>query len=411
MKYNTFTLPNGLRIIHLPSASPVVYCGYGVAAGSRDEKAGEEGLAHFCEHVSFKGTGRRSSRDIINDIEGVGGDLNAFTNKEDTFFYAAVLKEHTARAVDVLSDMMFHSAFPTDELEKEKTVICEEIDSYNDSPAELIFDEFENIVFKGHPLGHNILGSEDNVKRFSSEDAARFTSHYYRPDNMIFFAYGDIDFEELVSMVENETEGFADASPVAEKDTDTNIMTALSTGQTIHSSRDTHQTHILTGTQAYGIHDFRRMPLYVLNNILGGPAMNARLNLKLREQYGLVYTVESSMVSYGDTGLWCTYLGCDKENAGKCLELIRKELDKCMKKPLGEKALSAAKKQLKGQIGIACDNRENFALDFGKSFLHYGREKDLDRLFADIDAVKPKQIQQVAHQLFDKDRLTTLIYD
>lgn len=411
MKYNTFTLPNGLRIIHLPSASPVVYCGYGVAAGSRDEKTGEEGLAHFCEHVSFKGTERRSSRDIIDDIEGVGGDLNAFTNKEDTFFYAAVLKEHTARAVDVLSDMMFHSTFPADELEKEKTVICEEIDSYNDSPAELIFDEFENIVFKGHPLGHNILGSEDNVRRFTSNDAKRFTSRYYRPSNMIFFAYGDIDFNKLINLVAKDTEEYENAEPETEKNITNSSIPSNVTGQIIHSDRDTHQSHILIGTQAYGIHDARRMPLYVLNNILGGPGMNALLNLKLREQYGLVYTVESSMVSYGDTGLWCTYLGCDKENKDRCLDLVRQELDKCMKKPLTEKALSAAKKQLKGQIGIACDNRENFALDFGKSFLHYGREKDIKTLFSDIDAVQARQIQQVALQLFNKDRLTTLIYD
>ena len=198
MKYNTYTLSNGLRVIHLPSASPVVYCGYEIAAGTRDEEPGEEGLAHFVEHVTFKGTARRSSLQILNTLERVGGDLNAFTQKEDTVYYAAILKEHLPKAVDVLTDIVFHSTYPQTEIDKEVEVICDEIESYNDSPAELIYDDFENILFEGHPLGHNILGNAERVRKFTTEDALRFARKYYTPENSIFFAYGDVEFEKLV---------------------------------------------------------------------------------------------------------------------------------------------------------------------------------------------------------------------
>ena len=201
MKYNTYTLDNGLRIIHLPSDSKVVYCGYQINAGTRDEEPGEEGLAHFCEHVTFKGTERRKAWHILNCLESVGGDLNAYTNKEGTVYYSAILKEHIARAVDLLSDIVFHSVYPQAEIDKEVEVICDEIESYNDSPAELIYDEFENILFKDSSLGHNILGTAEQVRSFTTEDALRFTRKLYRPDNAIFFAYGDIDFKKLVKLV------------------------------------------------------------------------------------------------------------------------------------------------------------------------------------------------------------------
>ena len=201
MKYNTYTLDNGLRIIHLPSDSKVVYCGYQINAGTRNEEPGEEGLAHFCEHVTFKGTERRKAWHILNCLESVGGDLNAYTNKEGTVYYSAILKEHIARAVDLLTDIVFHSVYPQAEIDKEVEVICDEIESYNDSPAELIYDEFENIIFKGSPLGHNILGTAEQVRSFKTEDALRFTRKLYRPDNAIFFAYGDIDFKKLVKLI------------------------------------------------------------------------------------------------------------------------------------------------------------------------------------------------------------------
>lgn len=447
MKYNTYTLDNGLRIIHLPSDSQVVYCGYQINAGTRNEEPGEEGLAHFCEHVTFKGTERRKAWHILNCLESVGGDLNAYTNKEGTVYYSAILKEHIARAVDLLSDIVFHSVYPQAEIDKEVEVICDEIESYNDSPAELIYDEFENILFKGSPLGHNILGTAEQVRAFKTEDALRFTRKLYRPDNAIFFAYGDIDFKKLVKLIQKalgecpkgrelacsadcksaETpteERIAEETPTGETPTEEmeagnanhkvqsskfNVQSKVA-GQTIVMQKNTHQAHVMIGTRAYDVNDDRRMPLYLLNNMLGGPGMNAKLNLALREHNGLVYTVESTMVAYGDTGTWSIYFGCDEHDMKRCLRLVRKELDKFMQKPLSDAQLKAAKKQIKGQIGVACDNRENFALDFGKSFLHYGWEKNVDRLYEQVDEITAAQIQAVAQELFDKGRLTTLIF-
>ena len=415
MKYNTYTLDNELRIIHLPSDSKVVYCGYQINAGTRDEEPGEEGLAHFCEHVTFKGTKRRKAWHILNCLESVGGDLNAYTNKEGTVYYAAILKEHIARAVDLLSDIVFHSTYPQQEIDKEVEVICDEIESYNDSPAELIYDEFENILFKGNSLGHNILGTAEQVRQFTTEDALRFTRKLYRPDNAVFFAYGDIDFKKLVTLLKRsvgseelrvKNEEFNSREEERMKGEESNSPK----GQTIVMEKHTHQAHVMIGTQAYDVHDDRRMPLYLLNNILGGPGMNAKLNLALREHNGLVYTVESTMVAYGDTGTWSIYFGCDEHDVKRCLRLVRKELDKFMEKPLSDAQLRAAKKQIKGQIGVACDNRENFALDFGKSFLHYGWEKNVDRLYEQVDAITAQQMQAVAQELFDEHRLTTLIF-
>ena len=421
MKYNTYTLDNGLRIIHLPSDSKVVYCGYQINAGTRNEEPGEEGLAHFCEHVTFKGTERRKAWHILNCLESVGGDLNAYTNKEGTVYYSAILKEHIARAVDLLTDIVFHSVYPQAEIDKEVEVICDEIESYNDSPAELIYDEFENIIFKGSPLGHNILGTAEQVRSFKTEDALRFTRKLYRPNNAIFFAYGDIDFKKLVRLLKKsflseerrvKSEKFNSPEAQAQFNIQHSTFNTQHSfeGQTIVMQKNTHQAHVMIGTRAYDVNDDRRMPLYLLNNMLGGPGMNAKLNLALREHNGLVYTVESTMVAYGDTGIWSIYFGCDEHDVKRCLRLVRKELDKFMQKPLSEAQLKAAKKQIKGQVGVACDNRENFALDFGKSFLHYGWEKNVDRLYEQVDEITAEQIQAVAKELFDKDRLTTLIF-
>ena len=409
MKYNTATLDNGLRAIHCPSASPVVYCGYEVCAGTRDEKEGEEGMAHFCEHTTFKGTRHRSAMQILNRLESVGGDLNAFTNKEDTVYYSAILKDHFPRAVDLLTDIVFGSTYPQAEIDKEVEVICDEIESYNDSPAELIFDDFENAIFAGHPLGHNILGSADTLRTYTTADALRFTQRYYRPENTVFFVYGDVDFKSVVRQLKKTTSAFPAAQPLI----DVTPSITLPPYQPRHIVHDkgTHQAHVMVGNRAYSAHDANRLPLYLLNNILGGPGMNARLNISLRERNALVYTVESSMVSYSDTGLWCTYFGCDPKDVKKCLRLVRRELDRVMDRPLSESQLKAAKRQIKGQIGVACDNRESFALDFGKAFLHYGWLKDVEKLMADIDNVTAREIQQAALDIFDPDRMTTLIYE
>ena len=406
MKYDTYTLANGLRVIHLPSDSSVVYCGYQLCAGFRDEVIGEEGLAHFCEHTTFKGTTRRCSWHVLNCLESVGGDVNAYTNKEDTVFYAAILKEHVERAVDLLSDIVFHSVYPQGEIEKEVEVICDEIESYNDSPAELIYDEFENMVFEGHPLGHNILGNADRVREYTTADALRFTKRYYHPANAIFFSYGNIDFQRLVMLLEKHTRNVEVMPAKVHKATP---LTEVKPVKRV-VEKGTHQAHVMLGTRSYSIHDERRIVLYLLNNILGGPGLNAKLNLSLREHNGLVYTVESSMVSYGETGLWSTYFGCDQKNVDKCLRLVRHELDKVVHTPLTPLQLTKAKKQIKGQIGVACDNRETFALSFGKSFLHYGWERDVNQLFRDIDGVTAERIQEVAADMFSPSKLFTLIY-
>ena len=411
MRYNTHTLRCGLRIIHQPVASPVVYCGYAINAGSRDEEADSHGLAHFCEHMTFKGTERRRSWHILNTLERVGGDLNAFTNKEDTVYYAAILAEHLPRAIDLLTDIVFHSQYPQTEIDKEATVICEEIESYNDTPAELIYDEFDNVLFEGHPLGHHILGTMERVRSFTTADAQRFTHEHYRADNMVFFISGDISFDRLVRLLERATSDLPDAQPALPDETPMTTTLQPFLARTLRVERSTHQAHVLLGTRGYSVHHPLRMPLYLLNNMMGGPGMNSRLNMALRERRGLVYAVESSMVNYSDTGVWSTYFGCDPHDIDRCLRAVRVEQDRLRDRLLTPAQLTAAKRQLKGQIGVACDQRESFTLGFGKSFLHYGWESDPDKLYARIDAITAEQVQQTANEVFAPDHQLVLCYN
>lgn len=404
MEYQVSNIDNGLRVIYLPSEAEVVYCGIGVKAGTRHEQAGEEGLAHFCEHLSFKGTEKRSAVQIINAIEGMGGELNAFTNKEDTVYYCAIHRRHFMKAVDVLCDIVFNSIFPQEEVEKEREVVCEEIESYEDTPAELIYDEFENLIFEGHPLGHNILGTVKQVKGYTSEDARRFTGRYYHPANCIFFVSGNINFKPLVKRLEGITATAAIESPESIE------ITEKSAPRTIVRNRGTHQAHVMLGSRAFAADDQRRWSLYLLNNILGGPGLNSRLNLSLRERHGLVYNVESTMVSYSDSGIWSVYFGCDPDDVKKCLRLVRHELNRLMTVPLTDNQLMRAKQQLQGQLAIAADSREQFALDFAKNFLHSGKLRDLSDIKRHIDVLTAEDLQKVAQYLFDEQRMTTLIY-
>ena len=405
MTYNTTTLANGLRVIHLHvPGQQVLYCGYAIAAGTRHELPGEEGLAHFVEHTTFKGSKKRSSLQILNCLERIGGELNAFTTKEHTIYYAAVLHEHIGRAVSLLSDIVFNSTYPQAELDKEKEVICEEIESYNDTPSELIFDEFENLLFPNHPLGHNILGQREQLMTFTSDDALRFARRHYRPDNAVFFVYGDTSFPRLVRMLETfpytrgERKEERGESPLP-----------LGKGGGI-GSPSYHQSHVMMGTQTFAADDPRRIPLFLLNNILGGPGMNARLNIALRERRGLVYTVESNMTTYSDTGTWAVYFGCDHKDVKRCMRLVRRELDRVMEKPLNDRQLIAAKRQLIGQLAIASDNREQLALDMARIYLHEHREHHISDLMQQISSVTSQQIHQLAQELFAPDRLQTLIF-
>lgn len=397
-----------MRVIHRPTTSPVVYCGIAVKAGTRDELPGEEGLAHFCEHLTFKGTRRRTALQIINALEGVGGEMNAFTNKEDTVFYAAIQRDHLAKAVDVLCDIVFCSQYPQAEVEKEAEVVCDEIESYEDSPSELIYDDIENLLFEGHPLGHNILGNSPQLRTYTSEDALRFTRRHYRPDNCVFFASGDISFSRLCRLVEKGSTQITigSMSPMSSIDS----ISPISSPRTVVRHRSTHQAHVMLGTLAYAANDPNRWALYLLNNLLGGPGLNSRLNLSLRERHGLVYTVESSMVCYGDVGCWCVYFGCDPSDIDKCRRLVRHELDRLMHTPLTPRQLQAAKRQLYGQLAIACDNNEQFALDLARNFLHHGRGRSLEDIMAHVERVTADDLMQTAQVIFDPARITTLIY-
>ena len=414
--YNIKTLDNGLRIIQRPSEGEVVYCGFAIKAGTRDELPGEEGLAHFCEHGAFKGTERRKSWQIINTLEGVGGELNAYTNKEATVYYCAILRDHLSRAIDLLVDMVFHSVFPSSEMEKEKEVICDEIESYYDSPSDLIYDDFENIIFSGHPLGHNILGTKERVRSFTTSDALRFTRRHYRPENAIFFLHGTpkgtfrTGSDKILPVVRCLSKSFSSYPIQPSPEVYYVPQASIPYEPDVRDTSVYHQSHVLLGRRGYDINHPHRIALFLLNNILGGPAMSSRLNMSLREKHGLVYSVESSITTYGDTGLWCVYFGCDRHDVSKCLHLVRSELNTLMEKALSDRQLSMAKKQLKGQIALSCDSRESFALDFAKSFLHYGWEKDVNALCRNIDALTSQDLQDVAQELFREEDITILRY-
>lgn len=446
---STCQYENGLRLIHIPSPTDVAYCGISIDAGTRDEESGEEGMAHFCEHMMFKGTEKRRAWHIINRMEAVGGDLNAYTNKEETVVYSAFMKEHFERAAELIFDIVFHSTYPQHEIDKECEVIIDEIESYNDSPSELIYDHFENIIFKGNSLGHDILGTEDNVRRFSTEDAVRFRDRLYQPDKMVFFIFGNIDFKKAQKTIakfaaspvitpDGNTDGTKEtnspegadstcrtmeqAGGEAKQDKDSNAdkgdnadssnsaLIIPHTAGTHIEQRGTHQAHVMIGRAGYGSKSNKRIALYFLNNIIGGPGMNSRLNIALREHTGLVYTVESILTNYTDTATWGIYFGCDTKDVDRCLRLIRKELDKLMNKPLNDKELKAAIKQIKGQIGVACDNFENYALDTAKAYLHYNRFEGVEDTFRHLEQLTPAMLQEVAKEMFDPRELTTLIF-
>lgn len=405
MQYNIHTLSNGLRIIHEPSSSKVAYCGFAVDAGTRDEAENEQGMAHFVEHLIFKGTRKRKAWHILNRMENVGGDLNAYTNKEETVIYSAFLTEHFGRALELLADIVFHSTFPQNEIEKETEVIIDEIQSYEDAPSELIFDDFEDMIFRNHPLGRNILGRPDLLKKFRSEDAMAFTSRFYQPSNMVFFVLGDFNFQKIVRQVEKL---LVDLPLVTVENQRT--IPPLYVPEQLVVHKETHQAHVMIGSRGYNAYDDKRTALYLLNNILGGPGMNSRLNVSLRERRGLVYTVESNLTSYTDTGAFCIYFGTDPEDVDTCLKLTYKELKRMRDVKMTSSQLMAAKKQLIGQIGVASDNNENNALGMAKTFLHYNKYESSESVFRRIEALTAEGLLEVANEMFAEEYLSTLIY-
>ena len=405
MNYHTHTLSNGLRIIHAPNQSAVAYCGFAIDVGTRDEAENEQGMAHFVEHLIFKGTQKRHAWHILNRMEHVGGDLNAYTNKEETVVYSAFLAEHFPRAVELLADIVFHSTFPQTEIDKEVEVIIDEIQSYEDSPCELIFDDFEELIFPHHPLGRNILGKPDLLHQFKSEDALRFTNRYYQPNNMIFFVQGNIEFKRVVKLVEKATANLSSNTSTFERK-----RPEIYIPRTLTLHRDTHQAHVMIGSRGYDAHNEKRTALYLLNNILGGPGMNSRLNVSLRERSGLVYNVEANLTSYTDTGVFCIYFGTEHKDVDRCIRLVKKELKKLCDKPLSPIQLAAAKKQIIGQIGVARDHAENTALGMAKTFLHYHKMDDPQDIFQRIEALTAKELWEVSNEMFTEENLSSLIY-
>lgn len=403
--YFSQVLSNGLRIVHLPSTSPVSYCGFAINAGTRDEEAHEFGLAHFVEHMLFKGTEKRKSWHILNRMENVGGELNAYTTKEETFVYSIFMEEHYRRAFELLVDLVFHSQFPEQEIEKEVDVILDEISSYEDSPSELIFDEFENLLFDGHALGHNILGNEQSLLTFNTESGTSFIQRFYAPENMVFFSMGRIPFKKIVQMAETMLSGITFPMATRNRIAPLDILPV-----TRQVQKDTHQAHVLIGGRAYSMHNEKRLSLFLLNNLLGGPGMNSRLNVSLREKHGLVYNVESNVTSYTDTGVVSIYFGTDPKNKEKAIRLVHKELTKLRDVKLSTSQLTAAKKQLIGQLGVSGDNCEGLFLGLGKSFLHYNRYDTLPEVFAKVDSLTAENILEVANDVFAPERLFSLIY-
>lgn len=410
MQHNETTLSCGLRIIHEASASPVLYCGYVVCAGTRHEEKADVGMAHFIEHMTFKGTQHRRACHITNGLERVGGDLNAYTSKQETIYYATVLKEDFARAADLLTDIVFHSTYPQAEIDKEVEVICDEIDSYKDSPSELIFDEFESMMYPAQPLGRDILGCAERLRQYTTADAMRFVHRYYRPDNVIFYVYGDVPFSRIVRTLER----LLPATDYANLPSFTPIVTPQPQPQTMQNervvARGTHQAHVLIGAPTFAGTDDRRFALIMLNNMLGGPGMNSRLNLSLREKAGLVYSVDAYLNTYPDTGFWNVYFGCDAHDVKRCQRLLMRELNRFIDQPLTTAQLNAAKKQLCGQIGISTDASEGYALALGKTYAHYHRHHSVTNIIEAIKSVSVEQIQQVAADVYATNHLTTLIY-
>ena len=421
---NSLTLNNGLRVVYAPSLTNTVYLGLALDAGTRDEKDGESGMAHFAEHLSFKGTDRRTSRQIITYMESVGGDLNAFTGKEETVYYCTCQKEHFSRAMDLLFDVVFHSKYPQEEMDKEVEVVIDEIESYNDSPSELIYDDFEAMLFQGHPLGRSILGNAERLRAYKTEDVQSYARRLYVPSNAVLFVYGNVSEKEIMKQIRkndppqpslqggrasiNRLSGHIGSTSYSPPYREGLGVGPVPGSHIIH--KDTHQAHIMMGARAFGGTHPKHLALFLANNILGGPGLSSRLNLALREKRGLVYTVESTLTTYTDTGVWAIYFGCDHHDAEKCKRIVKRELQRLCDAPLSEKALNAAKRQIIGQIALSYDNFESVAIGMGKRMLHYGRTQTKEQFIDRIQALTAEQVWDAAREIFNPENLTILEY-
>ncbi len=401
----THTLKNGIRIIHYQTDSPVSHLGVLINTGSRDEKEDEHGLAHFIEHSVFKGTKKRRAYHVLSRIEDVGGELNAYTTKEETALYSTFLNQDYERAAELLSDILFNSVYPQKELNREKEVINEEINSYKDSPSELIFDEFEELVFDGHPIARNILGTSANINRFNRDFILRFVEKNYHTDQMVISSVGNLTYEKLVRVSEKYFGAAESKIRLEKRKPFDNYIPEYRT-----LVKDTFQTHCVLGNIAHDIKHPMRNVMVLLNNIVGGPAMNSRLNLALRERKGMAYNIESGYTAYTDTGLFNVYFGTDKENFDKALALVKKEFKLLRDVKLGDVQLSKAKKQLMGQIAISTESHDDLMLAIGKSYMLFNRVDPLRVVFKKIEEITAGQVLEVANQIFDESKLSTLVY-
>ena len=417
-------LPNGVQIVHRMTTSPVVYVGIMVGAGTRHELPNENGMAHYIEHCVFKGTEHYTARQIINHIEGIGGEINAYTTKEETTFYAATLRQHFRTTLHLLAEMVLRPTFSKKETDKEVTVILDEIESYNDSPSELIYDDFENMVFEGSSLAMPILGTKKTLKRISkSPDIARaWMRQHYRPERMVLFVLGNVSTKQVISAAERE---LLASSPISNSGALSEASYSLQSERPIaaHAAscgeaslsrtykRHTHQTHIMLGSHTYPIGHPKQLTMYLLNNILGGGSMSSRLYLSLREKHGLVYNIDSQAVPLSDTGYWNIYLACEPQHKEQCLELCHKELKQLRDTALTSSQLQRALRQLEGQMAISAENQENNALAMAKQMLYHHHAPAWQETFAKVQQITPTQLQDVANEVFAPEKIYTLLYD
>ena len=401
----THTLNNGIRLIHQRVESPAAHFGIILNTGSRDETTAEQGIAHFIEHVIFKGTKKRKAYHIISRIEDVGGELNAYTSKEETAVYASFLNEHYSRSMELISDILTNSTFPARELQKEKEVVIDEINSYKDSPSELIFDDFDELLFDGHPIARNILGTPELVKSFTRDNIFDFVKKNYHTNEMVLCSVGNISFKRFLYLAEK----FFNDIPYSPRETQRQKFDNYTPGIRTEK-RDTFQAHCVYGNIAYDAQDDKRMGMVLLNNMLGGQSMNSRLNLALRERNGIAYNVESSYTAFSDTGQFNIYFGTDRENMERAIKIIKREFRQLKNKELGILQLSKAKKQLIGQIALSSENRDDLMLALGKSFLLYNKVDSLPQIYAKIEAITGQQLREIANEIFDESRMSMLTY-
>jgi predicted Zn-dependent peptidase len=406
MPYQYHEFKNGIRLVHRQQRGGVAHLGMVGNAGSRDENPDQQGLAHFIEHLIFKGTSKRSNYQVLSRLENVGADLNAYTTKEDTCVYVSLQASYYQRAAELLTDIVFHSVFPDKEIEKEKAVVMDEINSYKDNPAEWIHDEFDELVFNDHPLGRNILGTKEKLKRYSRQDVLAFRDVNYIPSRVVISSVANISLNKAIAVAEKYVADItADDTPLQRK-----AFTGYAP-QTETRKYSRHQAHVVIGNTAFSSHDERRLALALLNNILGGPAMNSRLNMSLREKNGIAYNLESNYQPFSDTGLFSIYCGTDDVLMPKAIELIHKELDKFRSVSLTQSGLHVAQRQLKGQLAISLESHQNEMLAMGKNMLVYGKVDPIGETYRKIDNISSSDLLGIANEVFDNSRLSTLIFN